>query len=46
MSEGNAYSDPRVLDRRRCVLRYLIDDFAASQPDAVYAVFEDGGQWT
>ena len=45
-TEGKGHSDPRVLDRRRCVLRYLIDDFAASQPDAVYAVFEDGGQWT
>jgi len=40
------HADPRVLDRRRCVLRYLLDDFAASQPDAIYAVFEDGGQWT
>lgn len=46
MSDIQTHSDPRVLDRRRCVLRYLIDDFAASQPEAVYAVFEDGGQWT
>jgi hypothetical protein len=38
MPEGHA--DPRVLDRRTCVLRYLIDDFAALQPDAIYAVFE------
>lgn len=44
--ESAGHADPRVLDRRRCVLRYLLDDFAAAQPDAVYAVFEDGGQWT
>lgn len=46
MPESKGHSDPRVLDRRTCVLRYLIDDYATSQPDAVYAVFEDGGQWT
>lgn len=46
MAETATHSDPRVLERRKCVLRYLIDDFAASQPDAIYAVFEDGGQWT
>ena len=40
------HSDPRILDRRICVLRYLIDDWAEKQPDAVYAVFEDGSQWT
>ncbi|WP_353226467.1 AMP-binding protein [Novosphingobium sp.] len=33
-------------DRRLCVLRYLIDDWAAAQGDAVYAVFEDGESWT
>ena len=46
MVDVTGHADPRVLDRRRCVLRYLLDDFAASQPDAIYAVFEDGGQWT
>lgn len=40
------HSDPRVLDRRICVLRYLIDDWAAKQPNTIYAVFEDGGAWT
>ena len=40
------HSDPRVLDRNTCVLRYLIDDWAQKQPDKVYAVFEDGGCWT
>lgn len=46
MSDIQTQSDPRVLDRRKCVLRYLLDDFAVSQPDAVYAVFEDGSHWT
>ena len=41
-----AHSDPRVLDRRICVLRYLINDWAEKQPDQIYAVFEDGGSWT
>ena len=45
MGEG-LHSDPRVLDRRICVLRYLIDDRAHKQADHVYAVFEDGGSWT
>jgi len=40
------HHDPRVLDRRICVLRYLVDDWADKQPDAVYAVFEDGSSWT
>ena len=38
--------DLRMLDRRICVLRYLIDDWAQKQPNHVYAVFEDGGSWT
>ena len=46
MAEAPVHADPRVLDRRTCVLRYLVDDFAASQPDALYAVFEEGGRWT
>ena len=28
------------------MLRYLVDDWADKQPDAVYAVFEDGSSWT
>ena len=40
------HSDSRVLNRRICVLRYLIDDMAQRQPNQVYAVFEDGGSWT
>ena len=40
------HSNLRMPDRRICVLRYLIDDWAEKQPDHVYAVFEDGGIWT
>ncbi len=40
------HSDPRVPDRRRCVLRYLIDDWAEKRPDAPYVLFEDGSAWS
>ena len=33
-------------DRRTCVLRYLLDDFAESRGDQTYAVFENGESWT
>jgi crotonobetaine/carnitine-CoA ligase len=33
-------------DRRVCVLRYLIEDWARLQPDKVAVVFEAGGAWT
>jgi crotonobetaine/carnitine-CoA ligase len=32
--------------RDRCVLRYLIDHWAAVQPERVAVVFETGGSWT
>ena len=32
--------------RNVCVLRYLVDDWAALQPDKVAVVFETGGSWT
>lgn len=40
------HHDPRVPDRRTCVLRYLIDDHAAERPDQTYVVFENGDSWT
>lgn len=40
------HSDTRVPDRRTCVVRYLIDDMARDRPEQVYAVFEDGENWT
>ena len=40
------WSDPRVPPARQCVLRPLLEHWAAEQPDAVFACFEDGSQWT
>ena len=40
------HTDPRVPDRRTCVVRYLIDDRAEHSPDQNFAVFEDGGSWS
>ncbi len=33
-------------DRRACVLRYLLDDWADLRGDKIYAVFDDGETWT
>ncbi len=44
--ESVVHSDPRVLPREQCVLRYVLDRRAAEQPDEVFAVFEDGTEWT
>ena len=38
--------DPRVLPAADCVLRYVLDKFAAATPDKVYGVFEGGVSWT
>ncbi|MBY8821533.1 AMP-binding protein [Sphingomonas colocasiae] len=35
-----------LFDRRRCVLRYVLDDRAERQPDDIYVVFETGESWT
>jgi crotonobetaine/carnitine-CoA ligase len=40
------HSDARIPDRRTCVTRYLIDDWAAKRPDQPYVVFENGDAWT
>ncbi len=40
------HADSRVPDRRTCVLRYLLDDWAATQPDKPYVLFENGDSWT
>lgn len=39
-------TDPRVPPRETCVVRDLIDRWAALQPDQTYAVFEDGSRWS
>jgi len=38
--------DPRVPDASTCVLKPLLERWAAEQPDRVFARFEDGGEWT
>ena len=40
------HRDPRMPAPERCVQRYMIDHWAAEQPDKVYADFADGEQWT
>ena len=45
-SETRGHSDPRVPDRRTCVLRYLIDDWAEKRPDQPYVLFENGDSWS
>ena len=42
----SSHSDPRVPAREQCVVRYLIERWAAERPDSVYAVFEDGESWS
>lgn len=44
-SGSSEYSDPRVPPREQCVVRYLIDRWAAEKPDSVYAIFESGETW-
>ncbi len=40
------WSDPRVPAPEECVLRPVLERFAASQPDKVFARFDDGSEWT
>ncbi len=40
------HSDPRVPDRRSCVTRYLLDDWAEKRPDQPYVLFEAGDAWS
>jgi carnitine-CoA ligase len=41
-----AWFDPRVPDVSACVLKPVLERWAAEQPDRVFAHFEDGGEWT
>ena len=43
-SQGHA--DPRVPPRERCVVRYLIDRWAAEKGDEPYVLFDAAQQWT
>ena len=42
----NPWQDPRVPAAHDCVLGPILEKFAASQPDKVFARFADGSQWT
>lgn len=39
-------TDPRIPDVKDCVLGPLMDRNAAERPDAAFAVFEDGTEWS
>ncbi|MES2529516.1 MAG: AMP-binding protein [Pseudomonadota bacterium] len=41
-----AWSDPRLPAAAKCVLRPLLERWAVERPDAVFARFEDGSEWT
>ena len=43
---GTQCSDPRVPPSTACVVRDLIDHWAAVQPEQTYAIFEDGSRWS
>ncbi len=43
---SRSWFDPRVPDADRCVLRPLLDRYAAATPDKVFARFADGTEWT
>lgn len=38
--------DPRMPAPELCIQRYLIDRWAAEQPEKLFAVFQDGSTWT
>lgn len=38
--------DPRMPKPEQCIQRYMIERWAAEQPDKVFAIFPDGRQWT
>ena len=44
--DHNRHTDSRIPGRDVCVLRYLVDRWAASQPDRIAMVFEDQSSWT
>jgi len=40
------FSDPRIPPPETCVLRHVLDRHARERPDAVFACFEDGADWS
>ena len=45
-SEPSDFTDPRIPNRDECVLRYLLDKWAAERTDKAHVVFADGEEWT
>jgi len=43
---ARAHADPRVPPRDKCVVRYLIDRWAAERGDQRCVLFDGGKQWT
>jgi carnitine-CoA ligase len=43
---ATGHADPRVPARDRCVVRYLIDRWAAERGDQPYVIFDGGRHWT
>ncbi|VTU24862.1 Long-chain-fatty-acid--CoA ligase [Variovorax sp. PBL-H6] len=43
---SSTWRDPRVPDAPRCVLKPVLERWAREQPDAVFARFDDGTEWT
>jgi len=46
VSEPNSLGPVGVLRREQCVLRYALEEHAKERSNAVYAVFQDGTEWT
>ena len=40
------FQDPRIPNRDECVLRYLLDRWAAERPDRAHNVVPDGSDWS
>ena len=40
------FQDPRIPNRDECVLRDLLDRWAAERPDKAHIVFADGSEWS
>jgi crotonobetaine/carnitine-CoA ligase len=38
--------DPRMPAPEKCIQRYMLEKWAAAQPDKIFAIFQDGETWT
>ncbi len=46
MPSLSSTTDPRIPPRDVCVTRYVLERFARETPNKVFAVFQDGEEWT